>query len=181
VFLPGQVRVGEHKASVGSGVQPAAPALEVSSTTRVATVELPADDASIAGVGDRVDVELPGGRTVKGSIGEVGKVAKTPAGTAEGEQADPTITVTIKVEGGRVTGDLDQAPVKVAFVKQRKENVLAVPVTALVALAEGGYAVELAGGGGTRLVGVETGLFAGGKVEVRGSGLRQGQRVVVPA
>jgi peptidoglycan hydrolase-like protein with peptidoglycan-binding domain len=181
VFLPGQVRIGEHKASVGSGVQPAAPALEVSSTTRVATVELPADDASIAGVGDRVDVELPGGGTVKGRISEVGKVAKTPAGTAEGEQADPTITVTIKVEGGRVTGDLDQAPVKVAFVKQRKENVLAVPVTALVALAEGGYAVELAEGGSTRLVGVDTGLFAGGKVEVRGSGLRQGQRVVVPA
>jgi peptidoglycan hydrolase-like protein with peptidoglycan-binding domain len=181
VFLPGQVRVGEHKASVGSGVQPGAPALEVSSTTRVATVELPANDASIASVGDQVDIELPGGRTVKGSISEVGKVAKTPAGTAEGEQADPTITVTIKVEGGRVTGDLDQAPVKVAFVKQRKEDVLAVPVTALIALAEGGYAVELAEGGGTRLVGVETGLFAGGKVEVRGSGLRQRQRVVVPA
>jgi hypothetical protein len=146
----------------------------------VATVELPADDASIAGVGDRVDVELPGGRTVKGSISEVGKVAKAAA-ASEDEQADPTITVTIRVEGGRVTGDLDQAPVKVAFVKQRKEDVLAVPVTALVALAEGGYAVELAEGGGTRLVGVETGLFAGGKVEVRGSGLRQGQRVVVPA
>jgi peptidoglycan hydrolase-like protein with peptidoglycan-binding domain len=180
VFLPGQVRVGEHKASVGSGVQPGAPALEVSSTTRVATVELPADDASIAGVDDRVDIELPGGRTVKGSISEVGKVAKAAA-ASEDEQADPTITVTIRVEGGRVTGDLDQAPVKVAFVKQRKEDVLAVPVTALIALAEGGYAVELAEGGGTRLVGVETGLFAGGKVEVRGSGLRQGQRVVVPA
>jgi peptidoglycan hydrolase-like protein with peptidoglycan-binding domain len=180
VFLPGQVRVGEHKASVGSGVQPGAPALEVSSTTRVATVELPADDASIAGVGDRVDIELPGGRTVKGSISEVGKVAKAAAASG-GEQADPTITVTIKVGGGRVTGGLDQAPVKVAFVKQRKEDVLAVPVTALIALAEGGYAVELAEGGGTRLVGVETGLFAGGKVEVRASGLRQGQRVVVPA
>jgi hypothetical protein len=180
VFLSGKVRVGEHKASVGSGVQPAAPVLEVSSTTRVATVELPADDASIATPGDRVDVELPGGRTVKGSISEVGKVAKAAA-AAEGEQADPTITVTIKVESSRVTGDLDQAPVKVAFVKQRKQEVLAVPVTALVALAEGGYAVELAEGGSTRLVGVETGLFAGGKVEVAGSGLRQGQRVVVPA
>jgi peptidoglycan hydrolase-like protein with peptidoglycan-binding domain len=180
VFLPGQLRVGEHKASVGSGVQPGAPVLEVSSTTRVATVELPADDAGIAGVGDRVDIELPGGRIAKGTISEVGKVAKTAA-AAEGEQSDPTITVTIRVEGGRVTGDLDQAPVKVAFVKQRKRDVLAVPVTALVALAEGGYAVELAEAGGTRLVGVETGMFAGGKVEVRGSGLREGQRVVVPA
>jgi peptidoglycan hydrolase-like protein with peptidoglycan-binding domain len=180
VFLPGRVRVGAHKATVGSGVQPAAPVLEVSSTTRVANVELPADDAAIAAAGDRVDVELPGGGTTEGRITEVGKVAKTPAG-GQGEEADPTITVTIRVQGGRSTGALDQAPVKVAFVKQRKRNVLAVPVTALVALAEGGYAVELAEGGATRLVGVETGLFAGGKVEVTGGGLREGQRVVVPA
>ena len=177
VFLPGQVRVGAHKASVGSGVQPGAPVLEVSSTTRVATVELPADDAGIAAAGDQVEVELPGGRTAKGTISEVGKVAKT---TGTGEDTTPTITVTIRVEAGSSTGELDQAPVKVAFVKERKPDVLAVPVTALVALAEGGYAVELAEGGTTRLVAIKTGLFAGGKIEVTGAGLREGQRVVVP-
>jgi peptidoglycan hydrolase-like protein with peptidoglycan-binding domain len=177
VFLPGQVRVGAHKAGVGSGVQPAAPVLEVSSTTRVAIVELPADDASIAAAGDQVDIELPGGRTAKGTISEVGKVAKT---TGTGEDTTPTITVTIRVEAGSSTGDLDQAPVKVAFVKERKPDVLAVPVTALVALAEGGYAVELAEGGTTRPVAIKTGLFAGGKVEVTGAGLREGQQVVVP-
>jgi peptidoglycan hydrolase-like protein with peptidoglycan-binding domain len=180
VFLPGRVRVGEHTATVGARVQPATPVMEVSSTTRVATVELPADDASIAGAGDRVDVELPGGRTAKGTIAEVGTVAKTPSG-GDGQDAGPTITVTVRVQQGRTTGDLDQAPVRVAFVKERKRDVLAVPVTALVALAEGGYAVEVADGATTRLVGVETGLFAGGKVEVTGAGLREGQRVVVPA
>jgi hypothetical protein len=180
VFLPGRVRVGAHKASVGSQVQPTAPVLEVSAATRVATVELPADDAAIARAGDQVTIELPGGATAKGTISEVGKVAKTPSG-GDGQDTTPTITVTIRIQQGRATGDLDQAPVKVAFVKERKWEVLAVPVTALVALAEGGYAVELAEGGATRLVVVETGLFAGGKVEVTGAGLRQGQRVVVPA
>jgi hypothetical protein len=53
-------------------------------------------------------------------------------------------------------------------------------VTALVALAEGGYAVEVADGATTHLVGVDTGLFAGGNVEVTGAALREGQRVVVP-
>jgi peptidoglycan hydrolase-like protein with peptidoglycan-binding domain len=179
VFLPGRVRIGEHKAAVGARVLPATPVMEVSSPTRVAVVELPADDAGIAGAGDRVEVELPGGRTARGTVAEVGKVAKTPSG-ADGQAASPTITVAIRVQG-RTGGDLDQAPVRVAFVKERRRDVLAVPVTALLALAEGGYAVEVADGATTRLVGVDTGMFAGGKVEVTGAGLREGQRVVVPA
>ena len=60
------------------------------------------------------------------------------------------------------------------------EDVIAVPVAALLALAEGGYAVEVdAGGGATRLVAVEPGFFADGLVEVSG-GLEPGDRVVVP-
>jgi predicted ribosome-associated RNA-binding protein Tma20 len=58
--------------------------------------------------------------------------------------------------------------------------VLAIPVAALLALAEGGYAVELVDNGSTHLVGVETGLFADGLVEVKGNGLSAGDLVVVP-
>jgi multidrug efflux system membrane fusion protein len=53
-----------------------------------------------------------------------------------------------------------------------------VPVNALVARRGGGYGVELAAG--RRIVPVRTGLFAGGYVEVSGSGIRAGTRVVVP-
>jgi hypothetical protein len=53
-----------------------------------------------------------------------------------------------------------------------------VPVEALVARRGGGYGVELAAG--RRVVPVETGLFAGGYVEIEGSGIREGTRVVVP-
>ena len=35
-------------------------------------------------------------------------------------------------------------------------------------------------GGSTRKVPVTTGMFAGGRVEVSGEGLAEGQRVVVP-
>lgn len=188
VFVGDAVRVGEHKASVGDQVKPGTPVAAMSSTTRVATVDLAADSASIAQVGDKVDIELPTGRTVKGTITEVGKVATTPSPTSGssgsgGSSGEATIAVTIRVDNPKQTGDLDQAPVKVDFVKQRKRGVLAVPVTALVALAEGGYAVEVSDptANTTHLVKVTTGLFAGGRVEVSGAGLRRGQRVVVPA
>jgi multidrug efflux pump subunit AcrA (membrane-fusion protein) len=191
VFVGHPVRVGEHKASVGDQVDAGAPVTAISSTTRVAAVELAADSVGIARVGDKVDIELPSGRTVKGTITDVGKVAKadSTSGSSGGStsggssSSEATITVTIRVDPPKQTGDLDQTPVKVDFVKQHKQGVLAVPVTALVALAEGGYAVEVSdpATNTTRLVKVRTGLFAGGQVEVRGPGLRQGQRVVVPA
>ncbi|HEV8163951.1 MAG TPA: peptidoglycan-binding protein, partial [Actinomycetota bacterium] len=185
VFVGHAVRVGEHKASVGDQVKPGTPVAAMAATTRVATVDLAADSASIAQVGDKADIELPSGRTVKGTITEVGKVATTPSptsGGSGGSSDEATIPVTIRVDQPRQTGDLDQAPVKVDFVKERKRDVLAVPVTALVALAEGGYAVEVSDPttNTTHLVKVTTGLFAGGQVEVTGAGLRQGQRVVVP-
>jgi hypothetical protein len=58
--------------------------------------------------------------------------------------------------------------------------VLTVPVAALVALAEGGFGVEVVAGDSRRYVAVEAGLFADGRAEVTGAGLRQGMLVVVP-
>ena len=63
-------------------------------------------------------------------------------------------------------------------------NALVVPVTALLARSGGGYAVEVVGPGGTNhLMAVSLGLFddAGGLVQVTGSGLTAGEKVVVPA
>ena len=81
----------------------------------------------------------------------------------------------------KATGSLDQAPVDALITTDVRRHVLAVPVNALLALAEGGYAVEVERDGRRQLVGVRLGLFAEGMVEVRGGGLRAGDRVVVPA
>ena len=79
-----------------------------------------------------------------------------------------------------MTGSLDGAPVTVSVTRETRENVLTVPVDALLALAEGGYGVELVtGDGASRLVGVETGLFADGRVEVTGE-IAEGDEVLVP-
>ena len=62
----------------------------------------------------------------------------------------------------------------------KRDNVLIAPVTALLALQEGGYAVEVVNGSSSKLVAVKTGLFAGGNVEVSGSGISAGTTVKVP-
>jgi len=59
--------------------------------------------------------------------------------------------------------------------------VLTVPVAALLALAEGGYGLEVVDGGRSSITAVETGLFADGRVEVSGSGIAAGTTVGVPS
>ena len=71
---------------------------------------------------------------------------------------------------------------KVGITSDRRPGVLAVPVNALLALAEGGYGVRVVDGGPSgRIVAVTTGLFARGQVEVTGEGLSEGMDVEVPA
>jgi peptidoglycan hydrolase-like protein with peptidoglycan-binding domain len=175
VFRPGETRIGEAKAEVGQRVQPGAELAELASTRREVTVELPADRQELVRAGDAVTVELPTGREGRGRIAEVGKVAQT----AGEEGAEPTITVRVSLRGRAARGTgLDQAPVDVGFARERRRGVLAVPVTALVARAGGGFAVEAVEPSGRRVVPVEAGLYADDYVEVSGRGLREGMRVV---
>jgi multidrug efflux pump subunit AcrA (membrane-fusion protein) len=146
------------------------------STARQVTVALDAAEQSYVKAGDTVMITLPDGKATPGRVSSVGKVA-TSSGT-------PTVTVEVRPLHPAATGSLDQAPVKVAITTATVKNALVVPVAALLALGRGGYAVEVAGPGGRHhLVPVSLGLFddAAGLVQVSGSGLGAGQRVVVPA
>ena len=69
---------------------------------------------------------------------------------------------------------------QIDITQQRDRNVLAVPVTALVAIPGGGFAIQESGPG-HRVIAVTTGLFddATGLVEVAGRGLAAGQSVEV--
>ncbi|HJW62151.1 MAG TPA: peptidoglycan-binding protein, partial [Actinomycetes bacterium] len=178
IWQPGPVRVGTLKAAVGDDARPGAPLLEVTDTGRQVTIDLDASRQPYVQAGDRVDLELPGGRTTTGKVVSVGKVATTPTG-AEGD-SDPTVELVVSLDRPKATGSLDQAPVAASITTEVRKGVLAVPVNALLALAEGGYAVEVERQGRRELVGVKTGLFADGQVEVSGEGLAAGDRVVVP-
>jgi len=177
VFRDGATRVGEVKAAVGQSIAPGAEIAQLSSTEREVTVDIEANRQALARKGDAVTVELPNGTSARGRITDVGKVAEQPAS----EEADPTIAITITLRGGKGRGTgLDQAPVDVGFARERRKGVLAVPVIALLARAGGGFAVESVDDAGRRrLVPVEPGTYAEDYVEVAGSGLREGMRVVV--
>jgi membrane fusion protein, multidrug efflux system len=173
VFAPGPRRLGQHALEVGSSA-----AGEVATTTslqRTVTIELDASNQDLVSEGDRVQVELPGGERIGGRIAEVGKVAESDP---QDPEAEPTVEVTVRLVD-RVTTDLDQAPVDVDVQTSRADDVLAVPVEALLALSEGGYGLEVVGDPSrTHLVGVDTGTFADGWVEVTGTDVSEGLEVV---
>jgi hypothetical protein len=99
---------------------------------------------------------------------------KDPDGSG-GADDPPKLTVTVTVDKPATIAKLDAADVTVDFVAETHKNVLAAPVGALLALSEGGYAVQIKGGA---LVAVQTGLFAKGLVEISGNGLTEGTEVV---
>ena len=181
VFAPGAVRVTELPVEVGQQVAPGQAVLKGTSDVRVVTVALEADSVDLVAVGDAVKVDLPDGTTTPGTVTEIGTVAE--AGTDEfGNQSTPTVEVTIGVELPEGSSSWEQAPVEVRITRQSRDNVLAVPVNALVALLEGGYAVERVDSAGTSsLVGVELGIFQDGWVEIRTDGLDEGDAVAVPS
>nr|WSX78515.1 peptidoglycan-binding protein [Streptomyces sp. NBC_00899] len=192
VVEPGAVRVSAPVGIVGAAAT--GDLLALTGTERVVTVAMPVDQEQLARHGTSVRVELPDGSTTGGRITDVGTVAQAPqgSGTAQSGQT-PTQAATISVRAvltdPGAASSLDGAPVSVAFTSDRHDNVLAVPVSALLALAEGGYAVETVSPAGraapeeqaTRLVPVKLGAFAEGKVEVSGAGLREGMAVEVPS
>jgi len=90
----------------------------------------------------------------------------------------PKFTATFAVDDMAAIGSLDAGSVDIEITTGAREGVLAVPVGALLALAEGGYGVEVVDGGARQIVAVSTGLFADGKVEVTGDGLAEGMTVV---
>jgi peptidoglycan hydrolase-like protein with peptidoglycan-binding domain len=191
VFTPGPVRVAAHAARAGATAGRAegggATVLSYTGTTRLVTVDLKVADQALAANGEKVIVTIPGGKRVNGTITKVGTVAaapeaatEQPSGEAAPVAADARITVTVDIANQQALGRLDAAPVDVDFVSQKREGVLTVPVAALMALLEGGYGVEIVEGGTTRIVAVEPGLFAAGRVEITGDAIKEGTQAGVP-
>jgi hypothetical protein len=176
VVFGGPVRVGAVQAQLGD---PATnPLFEVSATTKSVTVEIDAADVGSHKAGDKVTVTLPDGSTTGGTVGSVGTVAKggnSADGSAGGPPAAQRLDLVVALDDPAKAGALDAASVQVVFPATSRHGVLAVAVGALLAVKQGGYALQRPGGA---LVPVTTGLFAQGMVEVSGAGVTEGMVVV---
>jgi hypothetical protein len=179
VFLPSAARVTSIAATLGAPTQPGQPVMSATSTSRQVSIALDAAQQSEVAVGDKVTIALPNNQTTPGVVSSVGTVA-----AAAGPGSSPTITVLVNPTDPAATGTWDQAPVNVTIAIGDVTNTLVVPVDALLAQSNRGYAVEVVGADGIhRLAPVSLGLFddAEGLVQVTGPGLAAGQQVVVPA
>jgi peptidoglycan hydrolase-like protein with peptidoglycan-binding domain len=202
VFEPGPIRVTSVTpspgASAGGGAGGGA-VLTATSTTPIVVVDLDVSEEYLVKPGDAVTIVLPDGTsTVGGRIETVGTVATCPGGSGVGNgagsagespcssagsnsNAAPTVTVTITLDSTPPEATLDQAPVNVNITTQQVDNVLAVPVNALLALQGGGFGVDVVTGHSVHLVGVTTGLYSNTLVQVSGSGITTGTQVEVPS
>jgi hypothetical protein len=180
VFLPvGRLRVTAVNGTLGTNAGPGSPLLTGSSAHRVVSLAVDAAEQTDVAVGDRVTITLPDNSTTPGVVSSIGTVAS--AGQSGGT---PTVPVTVRPSDPSATGSIDQAPVDLAITTASVKSALVVPVDALLALAGGGYAVEEVDSDGVHhLAAVSLGLFddADGLVQVTGTGIAAGQRVVVPS
>jgi hypothetical protein len=193
-------------ASSGGGGSGGGTVLTATSTTPVVTVNMDVSQDYLIKPGDAVSVVMPDGTTtVGGQVESVGNVATCPGGGSTGTAAgsstsggsspcssvgssgssgtnsSPTVAVTITLGSIPPGASLDQAPVNVNITSRQVDNVLAVPVNALLALQGGGYGVDVVTGSSIRLAGVTTGLYSDTMVQVSGSGITAGMKVEVPS
>ena len=193
-YQPGPLRVVAVNATLGTAAQPAAPVLTATSTTPVVTVDVPSTQTYLVHAHDAVTVTLPDGTTTSGRVESISSVATSDANSGNQSQGQPpgqssdsqqpaSVSALVRLNRPAAAEHLDQAPVTINVTDRSVHGVLAVPITALVALAGGGYGVWVDGADGPtgrRLVGVTPGLFATTLVQVTAPGLRVGDKVEVP-
>lgn len=192
-YQPGPLRVVTVNSALGTAAQPDAPVLTATSPTPVVTVQVPSTQTYLVHARDAVTVTLPDGTTTPGRVESISSVATAgtdssdqsegPPGQPQGPPQPASVSALVRLADPAAAAHLDQAPVTVNVTDHSVRGVLAVPITALVALAGGGYGVWVDGADGPtgrHLVGVTPGLFATTLVQVTAPGLRVGDKVEVP-
>ncbi|MFC6022994.1 peptidoglycan-binding protein [Plantactinospora solaniradicis] len=178
LFAPGAIRVDTVTAGVNQPTGGGREVLQYTGTGRQVTVRVEVSKQRLARKGVAVQVQMPDGKTVAGRVERVHTVIEQA--TDPGSEAETLIEALVSLGDPTAAAGIEAASVTVVFTAAEREDVLTVPVAALVALAEGGYGVEVVEGSTTRYLKVETGLFANGRVEVTGGGLTEGMTVGTP-
>lgn len=186
VIAVGARRVATHETVPGAALSGAV--LSWTDTERIVSVDLDVAYEDLVDEGVKATAELPDGSTVEAEVTDIGTPSSAGTGDSAGNSGDSgsaadqetTLPVELTVKDTKGLGRYQAAAVEVTFEAGSRENVLAVPVQALMARQGGGYAVEVVTGTGTELRPVTLGMFADGMVEVSGTGITEGTVVGVP-
>jgi hypothetical protein len=157
VVVPGPSRVGAVTAHVGDPAS--SPVLSLTGTTELITFTGKGD----LHAGQPITVSTATGAQLSGRI-----VTVAPAGSSLQVRAKADNPGTMPASGS----------LSVTVITASRPGVLAVPVEALLALANGGYALQTPAG---LLLPVSIGLISNDQVEVSGAGVDVGLRVVTAA
>jgi peptidoglycan hydrolase-like protein with peptidoglycan-binding domain len=184
VFLPTAVRVGPAGVAVGSPASPGDQPYAVTTTNRIVTV---ASNPSLPAVtpGEPVNITEADNRIVPGHVTGVQSVP--PAATnssntssSSSSSSTPETLIVVAPDAPTTVSDGAGTNVQVSLVTQSARGVLAVPISALLALASGGYGIEeVDSSGAHHLTAVSTGIFTGSQVAISGRGIAAGTTVVV--
>jgi hypothetical protein len=183
VSVPSGLRIGDAGLADGTVLSADGAAAVLTKPARLVTYDAPVGDTAY-GLGAGVDVVFPDDTLLTGTVTAVGDVA-----TAGADGGTPTVPVQISIDSElpATAAALAQVPVTLRTVSESTRDAFVVPTTALVALAEGGYGLEILEGTAedgtpvTRFVGVEVGQFTDGMVAVTGPDVAVGLEVVVPS
>ncbi|MFD5702346.1 peptidoglycan-binding protein [Streptomyces lasiicapitis] len=181
VVASGARRVAEVKSSRGDTAS--GEVLTWTGTERKVTVDLEAKYEDLVEEGAKATVALPDGTEAEARVTDIGNAATaepTEGDDSQGGADGATLPVELTVKEQKRLGRYQAAPVDVTLAAESREDVLAVPVSALVARKGGGYAVQAVTGSGVEYRPVELGMFANGMVEVSGDGITEGLKVGIP-
>ncbi|MGN6792792.1 MAG: peptidoglycan-binding protein, partial [Streptosporangiaceae bacterium] len=182
IFIPSAVRVGALNEAPGRAAFPGQDPYQVTTTRR--TVLLPVNPTLPAvRIGEQVSIVLPSQARTQGRVTAIGPppggLGAATGGSGHGLAAATTV-LTVTPSRPAATGTGSGVSVQISLTVQSVRHVLAVPVSALLALSGGGYGIEVVTAVGRHhLIGVTAGTFAGGLVQVSGAGIAAGTKVVV--
>jgi hypothetical protein len=197
VFESGPVLIGAANVAPGRPASPGDQPYQVTTTTRIASLALSASVPPVS-VGESVSIVLPTGATTPGRVSAVGPAPPDNSGSGSSSnqgsssnsssssnsagsgQSSASSVATVTPEDPAATGTGSGIAVQVSLTSQSAANVLAVPIPALLALAGGGYGLEvITPSGHHQLVAVTTGIFTGSQVQVSGRAIHAGMKVAV--
>jgi peptidoglycan hydrolase-like protein with peptidoglycan-binding domain len=181
----GDVWVEEVVAKLGAAAGSGGAVLKVTTTDVYVTVKPEEEQLPQLPPGSKVTVELDAGGRAQGKIVSISRdtgQSGEDGGPGGPDEAKPIVSIRL-IDQKKATDALDSGRISatVTVPEEKADNVLVVPVTALLAMTGGGYGVEVVkpGSAEPQLVPVEVGLIVANRAEVAGS-LKAGDKVVIP-